>query len=249
MPRIECRDISKRFGGLTALAGVSLTLDGPGIAALIGPNGAGKSTLLNVISGHAAPESGTWAVNGQPASGLPPERLSRLGLGRTFQTPRLIKSESVVDNVLLALGEPKTETLLAAMAGEGLRHREHERNAVALGLLRDVGLDEAWDRVSGSLSFGQQKLLALVCCIAVEPTVVLLDEPVAGVDPAATEKIESLIRQTASRGARVIFVEHDLDTVRALADEVFFMAGGQIVLQGDEATVLGSREVVDGYLG
>ncbi len=248
--RIRCEGLRKSFGGVSALADVTLEFPPSGIVAIIGPNGAGKTTLLNILTGFALPDAGRVFLGSQDLSGLPPWRIARLGIVRTFQEVRIVKRMSVLDNILLGCTWPTGESVLSALARLRLKEAETTNLATALELLRFVGLDEAANDGAGALSYGEQKLLSLACCLATGARFLLLDEPVAGAAPQVIERIKAYLQKLKIQDrAVVVFVEHDLAVVRDVADHVIVMDEGRIVAQGDPGDVLSRPQVIETFVG
>ena len=236
------------FDGTHALAGVSATFPESGIVAIIGPNGAGKTTLLNVLTGFIAPQSGQHFLGGRKLTGLAPHEIAGLGIARTFQDLRLISQVSVLENVMFACPNQKGERLLPALFRFGVAAEEKLNCAEAMRWLEFVGLAEAIGQLAGELSYGQQKLLTLACCLATEANILLLDEPVAGVHPEMIEKILGLLSELRGQNQLVIFIEHDIAAVRQIADQVIVLDKGKIIAQGKPAQVLERAEIIEAYI-
>ena len=248
MPTLRASKLCKSFGGSHALIDVSFEFPASGIIALIGPNGAGKTTLLNILTGFLFPNTGHCWLNQKEITYLPPYRIVQLGMARTFQDLRLIQQISVIENVLLARPHQKGEGLLSAILRFGVAKQEARNYQEALRLLQFVGLEKMMAKLAGELSYGQQKLLSLACCLATEAQVLLLDEPVAGVHPQMISHILTLLRQLRKDGQLIIFIEHDIQAVRQIADLVMVMDAGQIVAQGSPQEILESPEIIEVYL-
>lgn len=246
---LRCETLSKSFDGVQALAGVTLVFPSSSIVAIIGPNGAGKTTLINVLSGFLRADSGRSFLGDQELTGLAPYNISRLGIARTFQDLRLISQVSVLDNVMLARPNQKGEHLLPALFRVGVAAEETRNREEAMRWLRFVGLDAAINELAGELSYGQQKLLTLACCLATDARILLLDEPVAGVHPDMAERILGLLRQLRDMGKLVVFIEHDIASVRQVADSVVVMDEGKIIAQGKPGEVLERPEIMEAYVG
>jgi neutral amino acid transport system ATP-binding protein len=234
---LEVRDVTKRFGGVHAVDGASFDVAAGSLTALIGPNGAGKSSLFNIVSGFLRPERGTVRFEGHAIERRAPHRIARAGLVRTFQTPRALTRLSVLENVLLA--SPRT-----ARADE--RAAEHE----ARRLLALVRLDRHADAYAGTLSGGERKLLDFVRVLMTQPKLILLDEPMAGVNPTlAAQLLEHMQAVREERGVTFLLVEHDLDLVMRACDTVVVMNEGRILTAGTPDEVRLDQRVVDAYLG
>lgn len=245
----RCESLSKSFDGIRALDGVTLSLPSSGITAIIGPNGAGKTTLFNVFNGFLRPDRGRCFLGETETTRRAPHRIARLGVARTFQDLRLISLVSVLDNVLTACPKQRGERLLPALTRAGVKKEEATNEVKAMELLRFVGLEEKAQTPAGELSYGQQKLLTLAVCLATEAWILLLDEPVAGVAPAMVEQILDRLRKLREKGKMILFIEHDIEAVRQIADHVIVMDDGKIVTKGPPADVLVKPEIMETYLG
>lgn len=248
IPEISIEGLEKSFGGLHAVAGVTLQLTGPAAYGLIGPNGAGKTTLLNLIGGFLRPDAGRCVIGGVDASRLPPHRVARLGLARTFQDVRFVREMSVLENVMLALPRQMGEHPSRAAFGVRWRREEAGTRDRAREILRRIGLLELQERPATQLSYGQQKLLSLGACIATRARVLLLDEPVAGVHPARIEEILSLLAGLRDEGRLIVLIEHDLAAVRQISDVVVVMDDGRIIAEGPPDRVLERPEILEAYV-
>ena len=247
MATLRCADLYKSFGQVQALAGVGIEFQ-PGVTAIVGPNGAGKTTLLNVLTGFLKPDRGRCLLDARDITGLSPDRIARMGIARTFQDLRLIMQVSVLENVLLAMPPERGERLLWAVFGGGRAATEETAREQARGLLRRVGIEEKASSLAGEISYGQQKLLSLTCCIASCASIVLLDEPVAGLDVAVASQVMNMLRRLGSDGKITVFIEHDISAVRHVADVVVVMDEGRIVAQGLPEEVLTRPEIAEVYL-
>jgi neutral amino acid transport system ATP-binding protein len=250
-PILVVSEVVRTFGGLRAVDGASLDVEGGSITALIGPNGAGKSTLFNVVSGFLSAERGSVQFEGRRIDRAASHRIARRGLVRTFQVPRAFTRLSVLDNVLLAAPDHPGERLSGLLLRPG-RARTRERNARerAEGLLTLVRLEEHANDYAGVLSGGQRKLLDFARVLMAEPRLVLLDEPMAGVNPTlGRQLLEHVLQLRADEGMTFLFVEHDLDVVMEASDRVIVMNEGQVIASGTPAEVRSDKRVVDAYLG
>ena len=244
------RDIAKSFGGLHALAGCNLSLEAGRITGLIGPNGAGKTTLLNVVTGLVQPDAGTVSFRDVDVTGLAPSRLAARGLGRTFQIARELRSLTVFENLLLAPPGQCGEAVITSL----VRRRkwwaqEHENASKAKVLLDRIGLWRLADQPSAQLSGGQKKLLDIARTLLLEPSLILLDEPGAGVSPPLKQEIIRLIRDLKADGMSFGLVEHDMHLIAELCDHVHVLAEGRVLLSGSFDDVASDERVVDAYLG
>jgi ABC-type branched-subunit amino acid transport system ATPase component len=250
-PILEVSDATKSFEGLTAVAGASFTVARGSITALIGPNGAGKTTMFDLLSGFANPDSGTIRFKGRPIGGMAPHRIAQLGLVRTFQLTRVLSGMSVIDNMLLAAPRQPGERLPSlVVAPRRARVAETAARHLAEELLQTFGLLKKAGDYAGALSGGQRKLLEIARALMTEPSLVLLDEPMAGVNPtlgrSILDHIEALRRD---RGTAFLFVEHDMDVVMSRADHVVVMAQGCVISVGEPAKVRADPAVLEAYLG
>jgi ABC-type branched-subunit amino acid transport system ATPase component len=245
---LRCAGLSKSFDGVRALAEVCLELPSSGIVAVIGPNGAGKTTLLNVLTGYVRPDAGRCFLGDAELTRLPPHQIARLGIARTFQDLRLISLISVLENVLLARPNQKGERLFRALLRFGVAEEEETNRMEALGSLRLVGLERMASDLAGTLSYGQQKLLTLACCLATEARILLLDEPVAGVHPDMVRRILDLLEGQKAMKKLVVFIEHDIAAVRQVADLVIVMDDGKVIAHGVPADVLERPEILEAYV-
>jgi ABC-type branched-subunit amino acid transport system ATPase component len=246
---LRCNGISKSFDGVRVLTGVTAAFAPQGVVAIVGPNGAGKTTLLNVITGFARADEGSCFLGEREITRMAAHRIAQLGIARTFQDLRLIASVPVLENVMLARPHQRGEKLLYALFRSGVAKEEAANRMEALRMLEFVGLEQRANELAGELSYGQQKLMTLACCLATEAKVLLLDEPVSGVHPEMVDKIVSLMKKLKEMGNLVIFVEHDLAAVRVAADRVIVMDQGKIIADGEPGEVLGRAEIMEAYIG
>jgi len=236
--------LRKSFGGVHAVDGVSLALARGEIRALIGPNGAGKSTLFNILTGQLRPDAGEVRFEGRRVTGLPPHAVARLGVGRTFQITATFGSLSALENVQVArLARARSSRAL-------LRRAARLEVEPARALLAQVGLGDDADRPAGVLAYGDLKKLELAIALAREPSLLLLDEPTAGMAPAERGALMGLITSIArARGLTVLFTEHDMDVVFAAADRIMVLHQGRLIAEGPPAAVRANTEVQTVYLG
>jgi ABC-type branched-subunit amino acid transport system ATPase component len=249
METLRSDKLFKSFDGIHAVDGVTVDFPSSGITAIIGPNGAGKTTLLNLLTGFVRPDSGRCYFGHKDTTRVPPHRISRMGVARTFQDLRLITQVSVLDNVLVACPDQRGERLLPALLRYRIAREETRNRQAAAELLRFVGLEAQANDLAGNLSYGQQKLLTLACSLTTQARILFLDEPVAGVAPQMVAHILDLLRKLSSQGKVIIFIEHNIEAVRQIADHVIVMDDGKIVTQGPPAEVLEKREIMEAYLG
>ena len=248
-PIIVADGVHRAFGGVTAVDVEHLEIPRGAITALIGPNGAGKTTLFNLLTGFDKPDHGTWTFDGTSLSGVPAYKVSRLGLVRTFQLTKALGLLTVMENMKLGAKNQRGEKFWAGMIPALWRSQDAELEDRAMALLEKFKLDAKADDFAASLSGGQRKLLEMARSLMTEPTLVMLDEPMAGVNPALTQSLLDHIIDLKQAGMTVLFVEHDMHMVRHIADWVVVMAEGKIVAEGDPTTVMNNPAVIDAYLG
>lgn len=248
MSPLRCQALSKSFDGVHALQNLTVQFPPSGIVGIVGPNGAGKTTLVNILTGSIQANAGAFYLGERELTHTPPHKIARLGISRTFQDLRLISQLSALENVLLAKPEQKGEGLLHALLRYGVAAEETQNQQAAIRSLSFVGLADAAAQSAGELSYGQQKLLTLACCLATGAKILILDEPVAGVHQQVIEQILDLLSQLRSLGKLVVFVEHDLDFVRRIADLVLVMDEGKIIADGRPSEVLARPEVMEAYI-
>lgn len=248
-PVLVADDVNRHFGGLVAVDVAHLEVQRGAITALIGPNGAGKSTLFNVLTGFDRADTGKWTFSGATVTNTPPHRLARKGMVRTFQLTKSLSRLTVLDNMLLGAGGQTGESMLASLMPFTWRAQEKKNTDRAMVLLERFNLSEKAQDFAGSLSGGQRKLLEMARALMLEPQLVMLDEPMAGVNPALKQSLLDHIRDIREEGTTVIFVEHDMDMVRDVSDWVVVMAQGKIIAEGRPETVMRDQRVIDAYLG
>jgi branched-chain amino acid transport system ATP-binding protein len=242
--------VRKAFGGLQALDGCTLAVRRGTITGLIGPNGAGKSTLFNVVMGLYAPDGGSVHFEGERVDGLPPYALVRRGLAKTFQIPRELRNLTVLENLLVSAKDVPGENLTSLfLQTRRARARDREIQKEAEELLRFVGLHGLRDEYAKNLSGGQKKLLELSRSLMSSPTMILLDEPVAGVNPTLTAKILGLIDQLRQRGKTFFLIEHDMDVVMNRCDWIIVLHQGRTLAEGVPREIKQNDRVVEAYLG
>jgi neutral amino acid transport system ATP-binding protein len=247
-PILVADGIVRRFGGLTAVDVAHLEIPRGRITALIGPNGAGKTTLFNVLTGFDTTQSGTWSFDGGDITRLPAHRIAQRGMVRTFQLTKSLNRMRVLENMLIAPPAQRGERLLRAL-GRGWRAQEQELVGEAMELLRRFRIDHMIDEYAGEMSGGQRKLLEMARALMARPTLLMLDEPMAGVNPALTQSLLDHITALRGEGISILFVEHDMDVVMGISDWVVVMAEGQIIAEGTPRQIAKDPHVVDAYLG
>ena len=249
-PILEVEGLMKHFGGVPAVNGATLSVATASITALIGPNGAGKTSVFNVISGFQRAEGGMVRFAGRRIDRLPVHAIVRAGLVRTFQQTKILRRMSVLDNMLVAAPRQPGESLWRLPMVGAARRRERELRQQALDLLHSVHLDTHIDAYAGTLSGGQRKLLEFVRVLMTEPRMVLLDEPMAGVNPVLREQLlAAIISGREDRGMTFLLIEHDLETVMTVSDMVAVMNAGEVIFTGKPGEVQRNRAVIDAYLG
>jgi neutral amino acid transport system ATP-binding protein len=241
--------IRRRFGGLIAVKVDHLEVQRGTITALIGPNGAGKTTLFNLLTGFDQPDSGEWTFEGTEVSSLRSYKVARAGMVRTFQLTKALSRMTVLDNMRLAATSQRGESFFPGLLKSLWRGQEDANTERARELLARFNLLAKQDDFAGSLSGGQRKLLEMARALMTEPTMVMLDEPMAGVNPALTQSLLGHIKDLREQGMTVLFVEHDMDMVRDISDWVVVMAQGEIIAEGPPLEVMADPAVVDAYLG
>jgi len=248
-PIIVADHIKRSFGGLTAVDVEHLEIPRGVITALIGPNGAGKTTLFNLLTGFDKPDTGQWTFDGSSISGIPAFKVARQGQVRTFQLTKALSLLTVLDNMKLGAKGQRGESLARALFPWIWRKEEAEIEERAVALLTRFKLIDKKDDYAASLSGGQRKLLEMARALMSQPTLVMLDEPMAGVNPALTQSLLDHILNLKTEGMTVLFVEHDMQMVRHIADWVVVMAEGKVVAEGDPHEVMANPAVIDAYLG
>jgi branched-chain amino acid transport system ATP-binding protein len=248
-PILIADNVTRTFGGMTAVDVAHVEIPRGAITALIGPNGAGKTTFFNLLTGFDKPNTGTWLFDGESLAGIPAYKVSRRGMVRTFQLTKALALLSVLENMRLGATKQGGEHFLTALISPLWRKREADITARAMDLLARFKLDTKADDYAASLSGGQRKLLEMARALMTEPRLVMLDEPMAGVNPALTQSLLGHILDLKTTGMTVLFVEHDMHMVRTIADWVIVMAEGKIVAEGYPDVVMDDPAVVDAYLG
>jgi ABC-type branched-subunit amino acid transport system ATPase component len=248
-PILVADGVVRRFGGLTAVDVQHIEVQRNAITALIGPNGAGKTTFFNLLTGFDKPDEGDWQFEGKSLKGTPAYRVARMGMVRTFQLTKVLSRLTVIENMRLGATGQAGESMWQAMIEPFWRAQERANTARAEALLERFKLDEKRDDFAGSLSGGQRKLLEMARSLMVEPTLVMLDEPMAGVNPALKQSLLGHVKSLRDDGMTVLFVEHDMDMVRDISDWVIVMAQGRVISEGPPDAVMADQRVIDAYLG
>ena len=248
-PILVADHVRRTFGGLTAVDVEHVEIQRGAITALIGPNGAGKTTFFNLITGFDAANEGAWTFNGRQVAGTAPYRLARIGMVRTFQLTKALSRMTVMDNMRLGAKHQTGEHFFAAIFPFLWTAQEQKIAQRAMGLLERFNLHEKIADFAGSLSGGQRKLLEMARALMSDPELVMLDEPMAGVNPALKQSLLGHIKAIREEGTTVLFVEHDMDMVHDISDWVIVMAQGQVIAEGPPDTVMKNQAVIDAYLG
>ncbi len=248
-PILIADGVVRQFGGLTAVDVDHIEIQRGAITALIGPNGAGKTTFFNLLTGFDQPDAGTWSFGGRPLQGVPAHKVARMGMVRTFQLTKALSKLTVIENMRLGATGQKGENVFTALVRALWSHQEREITARADDLLARFKLDTKREDFAGSLSGGQRKLLEMARALMVGPEIVMLDEPMAGVNPALTQSLLGHVKDLREDGMTVLFVEHDMDMVRDISDWVIVMAQGKVIAEGPPDAVMGDARVIDAYLG
>ena len=248
-PILVASNVTRTYGGIHAVDVEHVEIPRHKITALIGPNGAGKTTLFNLLTGFDTPQSGQWKFEDRDLAGVSAFKVARLGMVRTFQLTKVMGKLTVLENMRLGANKQPGEALHRALFRPLWRGREEEITSQADRLLSKFKLDTKRSDYAASLSGGQRKLLEMARALMVNPKLVMLDEPMAGVNPALTQSLLDHIKNLKAEGMSVLFVEHDMHMVRHIADWVIVMAEGKVVAEGPPADVMKDQAVIDAYLG
>ncbi len=250
-PALEVRGLTKHFGGVYAVDGCSFEAPRGQVTGLIGPNGAGKSTAIDLISGFKLPDSGTVVFKGRALEGLPPHLISRLGLIRTFQSPREWPGLTVLENVVMARWDSGRESFFRGLVGLGRAQRVKSADELARAreILDEFGLGALRNERAGNLSGGQKRLVEFARIRMAQPELVILDEPMGGVNPVLGERMALAIEGFIASGTSVIVVEHNLPFIERVTQHVIVMAQGTVIAEGPFESLRSNQDVVDAYLG
>ena len=248
-PILVIDGVRRSFGGLNAVDVTRLEIQRGTITALIGPNGAGKTTLFNLVSAFDEPNAGEWTLNGRPLRGMQPYQIARAGMVRTFQLTKSLAKMSCLENMMLGAPRQAGESFFKALVPSTWRHQEAEIQAQAESLLERFNLIHMRDQYAATLSGGQRKLLEMARSLMTEPAIILLDEPMAGVNPALVQSLLTHIEALRDDGMTVIFIEHDMDVIMGISDWIAVLAEGVVIAEGTPEQVGQNPAVIDAYLG
>ncbi|WP_075566876.1 ABC transporter ATP-binding protein [Streptococcus timonensis] len=251
MALLEVKQLTKHFGGLTAVGDVTLELNEGELVGLIGPNGAGKTTLFNLLTGVYEPSEGTITLDGHLLNGKQPYKIASLGLGRTFQNIRLFKDLTVLDNVLIAFSNHHKKHVFASFLRLPAFYKNEEAlKAKAIDLLKIFDLDRDADTLAKNLAYGQQRRLEIVRALATEPKILFLDEPAAGMNPQETAELTDLIRRIKEEfKITIMLIEHDMNLVMDVTERIYVLEYGRLIAHGTPSEIKTNKRVIEAYLG
>ena len=251
MALLEVKQLTKHFGGLTAVGDVTLELNEGELVGLIGPNGAGKTTLFNLLTGVYEPSEGTITLDGHLLNGKQPYKIAALGLGRTFQNIRLFKDLTVLDNVLIAFSNHHKKHVFASFLRLPAFYKNEEAlKAKAIDLLKIFDLDRDADTLAKNLAYGQQRRLEIVRALATEPKILFLDEPAAGMNPQETAELTDLIRRIKEEfKITIMLIEHDMNLVMDVTERIYVLEYGRLIAHGTPSEIKSNKRVIEAYLG
>ena len=251
MALLEVKQLTKHFGGLTAVGDVTLELNEGELVGLIGPNGAGKTTLFNLLTGVYEPSEGTITLDAHLLNGKQPYKIASLGLGRTFQNIRLFKDLTVLDNVLIAFSNHHKKHVFASFLRLPAFYKNEEAlKAKAIDLLKIFDLDRDADTLAKNLAYGQQRRLEIVRALATEPKILFLDEPAAGMNPQETAELTDLIRRIKEEfKITIMLIEHDMNLVMDVTERIYVLEYGRLIAHGTPSEIKTNKRVIEAYLG
>jgi len=248
-PILVANGVMRRFGGLVAVDVEHAEIERNRITTMIGPNGAGKTTFFNLLTGFDTPTSGSWTFDGRDLSGVAAHKVAKMGMVRTFQLTKALSRLTVIENMRLGATQQRGESIWAGPFKWLWTKQEDEITARADSLLERFKLAHMRDEFAGNLSGGQRKLLEMARALMTDPTLIMLDEPMAGVNPALKQSLLGHIKELRDEGRTVLFVEHDMDMVHEISDWVLVMAQGRLIAEGTAQQISGTQSVIDAYLG
>ncbi|BDD41160.1 ABC transporter ATP-binding protein [Streptococcus ruminantium] len=251
MALLEVKNLTKNFGGLTAVGDVTMELHEGELVGLIGPNGAGKTTLFNLLTGVYEPSEGSITLAGTLLNGKAPSKIASLGLGRTFQNIRLFKNMTVLENVLIGLSNHGKAKIFASFFRLPAFYRNEETlKTKAIELLKIFDLDSDADTLAKNLPYGQQRRLEIVRALATEPKILFLDEPAAGMNPQETTELTQLIRKIKEEfNVTIMLIEHDMSLVMEVTERIYVLEYGRLIAHGTPEEVRSDKRVIEAYLG
>lgn len=251
MSLLEVKQLTKHFGGLTVVGDVTMELEAGELVGLIGPNGAGKTTLFNLLTGVYEPSEGSITLADTLLNGKSPSKIASLGLGRTFQNIRLFKNMTVLENVLIGLGNhAKSHVLSSFLRLPAFYRHEAALKQEALDLLAIFGLEDDADTLAKNLPYGQQRRLEIVRALATKPKILFLDEPAAGMNPQETAELTQLIRQIKEQfNITIMLIEHDMSLVMDVCERIYVLEYGRLIAHGTPEAIKNDQRVIEAYLG
>ncbi len=250
MSLLKVRDLSKRFGGIKAVEEVTFSAVPGTILSIIGPNGAGKTTLFNCLTGFMRPTKGSILLSEREISGLSADRINKLGIARTFQNIRLFREMSVLENVMVAQHSQARSGLFSCIIrSSGFRREEREIRERAFEYLELLGLENLFKKIAGSLAYGVQRRIEIARALATGAAIILLDEPVAGMNPQESEEMMGIIRHLSELGKTVLLIEHDMKVVMGISERIIVLDHGVKIAEGDPYEIRNNPMVVEAYLG